>query len=40
MTQERRQTPHEGTHRDGLASLAIMLLAVALLIFAAIQIIS
>lgn len=35
-----RQSPTEGTNRDGLASVAIMLLAVALMIFAAVQIIS
>jgi hypothetical protein len=40
MNQARQQSPNEGAHRDGLAALAISLLAVALLIFAATQILS
>ncbi len=40
MNQARQQSPNEGAHRDGLAAVAIILLAIALLIFAATQIIS
>lgn len=40
MNQEQQQSVREATNRDGLASVAIMLLAIALVVFAAVQIIS
>lgn len=40
MNEERQQPSIEATNRDGLASLAIILLAVILIVFATFQIIS
>lgn len=40
MNEDRHEPVAEATNRDGVASLAIMLLAVILIVFAAFQIIS
>lgn len=40
MNDERQEAVNEATNRDGLASMAILLLAIALIAFATYQIVS